>query len=243
MASSANRLIIITGGGSGIGRATALLCARRGDCVAILDKNGEAAKEAADAARAEGAGGAVGLACDVSDEAQVMRSFRAEQRTVRRALRHLRQCGHRCGWTHSRDAARTMAAHSGHQSHRHFPYLQTWSKTDAGGKDFRFDRLYFFAHRFRCFGRGWLRRLQRNQGSHLFIGPLHGDRLCTVRHPCECRRSWRHGDGADVEQRFRGRSGIHAGSVVRGNSVGTIGGAGRSSTGGGLALSPRRRPT
>jgi NAD(P)-dependent dehydrogenase (short-subunit alcohol dehydrogenase family) len=74
VASSANRLIIITGGSSGIGRATALLCARRGDCVAILDKNGEAAKEAADAARAEGAG-AVGLACDVSDEAQVIEAF------------------------------------------------------------------------------------------------------------------------------------------------------------------------
>lgn len=75
MASSVNRLIIITGGGGGIGRATALLCARRGDDVAILDKNGEAAKEAADAARAEGADGAVGLACDVSDEAQVMEAF------------------------------------------------------------------------------------------------------------------------------------------------------------------------
>jgi NAD(P)-dependent dehydrogenase (short-subunit alcohol dehydrogenase family) len=75
VASSANRLIIITGGGGGIGRATALLCARRGDCVAVLDKNGETAKDAADAARAEGAGGAVGLACDVSDEAQVMQAF------------------------------------------------------------------------------------------------------------------------------------------------------------------------
>ena len=38
-----NRLIVVTGGGGGIGRATALLCAKRGDRVAILDKNGEAA--------------------------------------------------------------------------------------------------------------------------------------------------------------------------------------------------------
>jgi NAD(P)-dependent dehydrogenase (short-subunit alcohol dehydrogenase family) len=69
------RLIVITGGGGGIGRATALLCARRGDRVAILDKNGESAKQVADAAQAEGAGGAVGLACDVTDEAQVAQAF------------------------------------------------------------------------------------------------------------------------------------------------------------------------
>jgi NAD(P)-dependent dehydrogenase (short-subunit alcohol dehydrogenase family) len=77
MASSNNggRLIIITGGGGGIGRATALLCAKRGDRVAILDKNGESAKEAADGALAEGAEGALGLACDVTDEAQVAQAF------------------------------------------------------------------------------------------------------------------------------------------------------------------------
>ncbi len=75
MAASENRLIVITGGGGGIGRATALLCAKRGDRVAILDKNGESAKQAADAARAEGANGAIGLACDVTDEAQVAKAF------------------------------------------------------------------------------------------------------------------------------------------------------------------------
>lgn len=69
------RLIVITGGASGIGQAAALLCARRGDRVAILDKNGDGAREAAEMTRAEGAGGAIGLACDVSDEAQVVRSF------------------------------------------------------------------------------------------------------------------------------------------------------------------------
>jgi NAD(P)-dependent dehydrogenase (short-subunit alcohol dehydrogenase family) len=75
MVSSGNRFIIVTGGGGGIGRATALLCARRGDRVAILDKDGASADETADAARAVGAGGAVGLACDVSDEAQVADAF------------------------------------------------------------------------------------------------------------------------------------------------------------------------
>ncbi len=72
---SENRLIVITGGGGGIGRATALLCAKRGDRVAILDNNGTSAQQAADAALAEGASGALGLACDVTDEAQVTQAF------------------------------------------------------------------------------------------------------------------------------------------------------------------------
>ena len=67
-------LIVITGGGSGIGRATALLCARRGDRVAILDKDGESAQQAAEAARAEG-GTATGIPCDVGDEGQVEQAF------------------------------------------------------------------------------------------------------------------------------------------------------------------------
>ena len=75
MAAATDRLIVITGGGSGIGRAAALLCARRGDRVAVLDKNGESACAVADAARAAGAAGAVGLMCDVSDETQVAQAF------------------------------------------------------------------------------------------------------------------------------------------------------------------------
>jgi NAD(P)-dependent dehydrogenase (short-subunit alcohol dehydrogenase family) len=71
MTSAEKRLVIITGGGGGIGRATALICARRGDRVAILDKNGDGAREAAEAAQAEGGGAAMGLACDVTSEAQV----------------------------------------------------------------------------------------------------------------------------------------------------------------------------
>jgi nucleoside-diphosphate-sugar epimerase len=56
VASLENRLIVITGGGGGIGCATALLCAKRGDRVAILDKDGESAKHAAGEARGEAAG-------------------------------------------------------------------------------------------------------------------------------------------------------------------------------------------
>jgi NAD(P)-dependent dehydrogenase (short-subunit alcohol dehydrogenase family) len=67
--------IVITGGASGIGRATALLCAKRGDRVAILDKDeAGAAKTAADALQC-GAAGAIGVSCDVRDESQVESAF------------------------------------------------------------------------------------------------------------------------------------------------------------------------
>jgi NAD(P)-dependent dehydrogenase (short-subunit alcohol dehydrogenase family) len=70
-----SRLIVITGGGGGIGRATALACAKRGDAVAILDKNAAAAEQAAEAVRAAGATSALGLACDVTDETQVAAAY------------------------------------------------------------------------------------------------------------------------------------------------------------------------
>jgi NAD(P)-dependent dehydrogenase (short-subunit alcohol dehydrogenase family) len=70
-----SKLIVITGGGGGIGRATALLCARRSDQVAVLDKNGDSAQQTAEAARAEGASAAIGIPCDVSDEGQVEHAF------------------------------------------------------------------------------------------------------------------------------------------------------------------------
>jgi NAD(P)-dependent dehydrogenase (short-subunit alcohol dehydrogenase family) len=72
---TSSRLIVITGGGVGIGRATALLCARRGDRVAVLDKDGDSAQQTAEIALAHGASAAAGIACDVSDEGQVERAF------------------------------------------------------------------------------------------------------------------------------------------------------------------------
>jgi NAD(P)-dependent dehydrogenase (short-subunit alcohol dehydrogenase family) len=70
-----SRLIVVTGGGVGIGRASALLCARRGDRVAVLDKDGDSAQQTAEAARAAGASAAAGIACDVSGEGQVEHAF------------------------------------------------------------------------------------------------------------------------------------------------------------------------
>ncbi|MGH9612926.1 MAG: SDR family NAD(P)-dependent oxidoreductase [Bryobacteraceae bacterium] len=69
------RTIVITGGGSGIGRAVALLCAEHGDNVAILDKSEKSAPEAATQALACGSKGAISVVCDVSNEPQVERAF------------------------------------------------------------------------------------------------------------------------------------------------------------------------
>lgn len=72
-----DQVIVVTGGGSGIGRATALLAARRGARVGVLDRDGDAATSAAAEALALGAPNAVGIACDVTSHAQVAAAFAA----------------------------------------------------------------------------------------------------------------------------------------------------------------------
>jgi NAD(P)-dependent dehydrogenase (short-subunit alcohol dehydrogenase family) len=77
----AGRRAIVTGAGSGIGRASARLFAAEGAAVLVVDRSGDAVEETASMIRAAG-GTAVAAAADVGDDAQV-------QAMVRRAVDEL----------------------------------------------------------------------------------------------------------------------------------------------------------
>jgi NAD(P)-dependent dehydrogenase (short-subunit alcohol dehydrogenase family) len=64
------RVCVVTGGGSGIGRAIALSFAGLGAHVAVLDRNADAAAACAAEISSQG-GAAVAIGCDVSDPASV----------------------------------------------------------------------------------------------------------------------------------------------------------------------------
>lgn len=72
-----NKICIVTGGGSGIGRATSLLFAREGASVVVADKALESAKDVA----AEAGNGVMALAVDVADSGRVKDMI---EETVRR---------------------------------------------------------------------------------------------------------------------------------------------------------------
>jgi NAD(P)-dependent dehydrogenase (short-subunit alcohol dehydrogenase family) len=63
--------VVVTGGGSGIGRSAAVASAQRGRPVVVLDLDIVAAQETGAQAEAAGAPAAVALGCDVRDEESV----------------------------------------------------------------------------------------------------------------------------------------------------------------------------
>src|SRR5260221_235896 len=63
-----DRVAVVPGGGSGIGKAIAACFASQGATVCILELNSESAKAAADAIR-EAGGKSTHFACDVSNQA------------------------------------------------------------------------------------------------------------------------------------------------------------------------------
>jgi short-subunit dehydrogenase len=63
-----NRIVVITGASSGIGRASALRFARAGDCVVLASRRGMALRELAEECRLQGAPGALAVPTDTTDE-------------------------------------------------------------------------------------------------------------------------------------------------------------------------------
>jgi NAD(P)-dependent dehydrogenase (short-subunit alcohol dehydrogenase family) len=68
------KVAVVTGAGSGIGRAAATLFAREGAALAIVDLAGPAAKQAAEQIAGDG-GTALAIAADVTDPVQVDQAF------------------------------------------------------------------------------------------------------------------------------------------------------------------------
>src|SRR5258708_14609597 len=70
----AGKISVVTGGAQGIGRAIALLFAREGADVAIIDRNSKAAEEVAKQIRASGQR-SINMPADIGEEAQIDEAF------------------------------------------------------------------------------------------------------------------------------------------------------------------------
>jgi NAD(P)-dependent dehydrogenase (short-subunit alcohol dehydrogenase family) len=78
------KVAVVTGGGSGIGRATALALAQRGALVVVSDIRKEAAEETVALAQGLGCGRSIAVACDVARPADVEAMVQSALRTFGR---------------------------------------------------------------------------------------------------------------------------------------------------------------
>src|SRR3954471_5031274 len=111
---------LVTGGGRGIGLATAKLFAREGSAVAIADLDKTRAIEAAAAIEAAG-GRALAVQADVGDPVSINRMVETIVTAFGRIDILSNNARHRRQHALSRDDARGVAAHSASEPHRRFP--------------------------------------------------------------------------------------------------------------------------
>lgn len=78
MLSLQNKTALITGAGSGIGKATALLFARQGARTLLLDRNEDSAAQTAEAIRAAG-GTAQTIVCDITRQQEVWQALSVQE--------------------------------------------------------------------------------------------------------------------------------------------------------------------
>ena len=98
-------VLLVTGGGSGIGRAVALLAAKSGFRVAVLARSADSVRGVADEASRLGAPKAVGIACDVTSEEAVVAAFDVAEERAWAALCVVRQRRYRAAKACSRALA------------------------------------------------------------------------------------------------------------------------------------------
>ena len=178
------KIILVVGGGAGIGKATAELCAARGAMVVVADIDEAAARQVA--AEVQG----VAVQVDVTDEASVMALFAQIAAWFGRldALDSVRGRAQGRIYAGRRIPLRDLADGAGCQPHGQLSVRQA-RRTAAQAVGARRDRPGLF-------GRGGRRQLVgglwRQQGRGEQFGHHAGEQAGAGQHPGECRHARQH---------------------------------------------------
>ena len=183
----ASRIALVTGGGSGIGRATARRLAAEGACVVVADRDGDAARQVA--AGIGSADVAVGVTSDVTDESAVAGAFQAAALAFGGADLVVNNAGP----VHLPAAAGDHRGRLGHPARRDgqgiVPGLPGGRARHGRAGHGRRHHLHL-QQEFRR-GRPGQRRLRRGQGRSGAPGPAAGRRARRARHPGQRHQSGR----------------------------------------------------